>query len=244
LSDARLDPLEGATLHPGEQVFRLPDAWCCYAPIEAFPEVSPLPAERTPAVTFGSLHQFRKISDPLLHCWADLLEKAPHARLLMICPPGRAQERVRSLFSRHGIAPERLELIPPCSWADYVTLYEQIDIALDSFPCSGITITCHSLWMGVPVVTLTGQTPVSRGGHSVLHAAGLADWVAADEAQYIRLAADWASDLPRLAGLRHSLRGRMQASPLMDAAKFARNIEDAYRTMWRRWCAEIPCPRS
>jgi len=135
---------------------------------------------------------------------------------------------------------ERVELVTPRPWPDYMRLLERIDLALDSFPCNGMTTTCHTLWMGVPVVTREGTTAVSRAGSSLLHAIGLPDWVARSEEEYVRIAAAWATDFPRLAELRATLRPRMQASPLMDAQRFARNIEAAYRAMWQRWCAENP----
>ena len=100
-----------------------------------------------------------------------------------------------------------------------------------------MTTTCDAVWMGVPVLTLPGEMPVSRAGLSLLSTIGLAKLVAQSEEDYVRLAVELAADLPRLAHLRTTLRPRMQASPLMDAPRFARNIEAAYRKMWQAWCA-------
>lgn len=91
--------------------------------------------------------------------------------------------------------------------------------------------------MGVPVVSLAGKTAVGRGGLSLLSNVGLADLVAKDPEQYVRIAQELAGDLPRLCELRATLRSRMECSPLMNATRFARNIEAAYREMWQRWCA-------
>ena len=137
----------------------------------------------------------------------------------------------------HGIADDRIELVGKLPWNQYVHLLQQLDIALDPFPYCGHTTSCDALWMGVPVVTLAGPTAVSRGGTSILSNLGLKELVALDPIQYVRIAVDLADDLPRLAELRETLRPRMQASPLMDAPRFARNIEAAYRQMWRNWCA-------
>ena len=120
--------------------------------------------------------------------------------------------------------------------AEYFQIYERLDVAVDPFPCSGGTTTCDALWMGVPVVSLAGQTAVGRGGVSILSNVGLPELVAEDVGQYVRIAVDLAQDLSRLSELRATLRGRMQASPLMDAPRFARNVEAAYREMWQRWC--------
>ena len=125
-----------------------------------------------------------------------------------------------------------------CPRRRYFGIYERIDVALDPFPYGGGTTTCDALWMGVPVVSLAGQTAVGRGGLSILSNVGLPELVAADAEQYVRIAVELAHDLSRLSELRATLRDRMQASPLMDAPRFARNVEAAYREMWRRWCAK------
>src|SRR5581483_4397893 len=117
-------------------------------------------------------------------------------------------------------------------------VYRQIDVALDPFPYGGGPTTCDALWMGVPVVSLAGQTAVGRGGLSILSNLGLTDLVAHDSEQYVRIAVELANDLPRRSELRATLRDRMQVSPLMNAPRFARNVEAAYRSMWQRWCAE------
>ena len=122
------------------------------------------------------------------------------------------------------------------STAEYFRIYERMDVALDPFPYGGGTTTCDALWMGVPVVSLAGQTAVGRGGLSILSNLGLADLVARDPDQYVAIAAALAGNLPHLCELRATLRNRMQKSPLMDASGFARNIEAAYRSMWQRWC--------
>jgi len=237
LTDARIDPVGAGEDEVGECPVRLPDYWCSYAPIGEFPPVGPLPAGETGRVTFGSFNFFWKVPEALLHCWAKLLAAVPGARLLMVCPAGRARERTRLIFASHGVAWERVEAVAPCPWADYIRLFTRADLALDTFPCHGMTTACHALWMGLPVVTRMGPSAVSRSSMSLLHTVGLPELVAQSEEEYIRLAVDWARDLGRLAEMRRTLRSRMQASPLMDAPRFARHVEAAYRALWRRWCA-------
>jgi len=241
LSDAHIDPPGEQNANAGEDIYRLPDSWCCYRPIREFPPVGRLPAADAGTVTFGSVNQFRKVHEGLLGCWARLLQTVPRSRLLIVGPEGYTRQQTFALFAAHGIAPDRVEWVPLCHWLEYTRLFERIDIALDSFPCNGMTTTCHSLWMGVPVVTLTGSRALSRAGDSLLHTAGLPEWVAQNEEQYIAIAAKWAADLPRLAALRAALRQRLEASPLMNATAFAHNFEAAYRGMWHRWC-ETPSP--
>ncbi|MGD0465031.1 MAG: hypothetical protein ABSB74_21315, partial [Tepidisphaeraceae bacterium] len=120
----------------------------------------------------------------------------------------------------------------------HLELYHRVDLALDTYPYHGTTTTCEALWMGVPVVSLAGRTHASRVGVSLLSNVGLPEFIARTPQQYVQIATGLAGDLPRLAELRRTLRPRMQASPLMDAPRFARNVEAAYRRMWENWCSK------
>ncbi len=236
LTDAQMDPQadEGGSFC--ERPIRLPDAWCCYSPIGDFPEVAKAPALEAGHVTFGSLNNFCKVNTSVLECWARLLAGTPASRLLMLCPEGDCRSRVIGMFDAHAVAADRIEFVTFRAWEDYVRLYQHIDISLDSFPCNGMTTTCHALWMGVPVITLNGATPFSRAGLSILTTIGMREWVGDNKERYVRIAGELASDIPRLVETRATLRERMRSSPLMDAPRFARNVEDAFRTMWRKWC--------
>jgi predicted O-linked N-acetylglucosamine transferase (SPINDLY family) len=140
-----------------------------------------------------------------------------------------------------------MEFVAKQSRWEYLNIYHRIDIGLDTVPYNGHTTSLDSFWMGVPVITLVGQTAVGRAGLSQLTNLGLPELVARTPEQYVQIATDLAKDLPRLAELRRTLRPRMQASPLMDAPRFARNVEAAYRQMWRNWCRQggnssLQCP--
>jgi predicted O-linked N-acetylglucosamine transferase (SPINDLY family) len=164
------------------------------------------------------------------------MQRVPGSRLVMHARPASHRDRVRDIFSRQNIAPDRVTFADKLPLREYLRLYDEIDVALDPFPYGGGTTTCDALWMGVPVVSLAGQTAVSRGGLSILSNLGLTDLVAFDVERYIEIASGLAGDPSRLAHFRGTLRDRMLHSPLMDAPRFARNIETAYRQMWRRWC--------
>ena len=178
LTDAHIDPPDQDDSELGEKAVRLPDAWCCYAPIEEFPPVGSLPAVQSGIVTFGCFNQFCKINDGVLSSWARILGTVPASRLLLVCPEGTASERTHAFFAARGIDRERVELGARSPWADYIQRFQRVDVALDPFPGNGMTTTCHALWMGVPVVTQTGTTAVSRAGSSLLHAMGMPEWVA------------------------------------------------------------------
>ncbi len=237
-TDAWMDP-PGSEAAGSERAVRLSDSWCCYRPVADFPDVTPLPALQAGHVTFGSFQNVGKVNETVLRCWARVLTMVPGARLSMACPEGTSRERVRGIFAGCGVAAERVSFAARRPLAAHLRDYGQIDIGLDPFPCNGMTTTCHALWMGVPVVTLTGQAPIARAGLSLLSVIGLEELAADSEDSYVGIAAGLAKDLPRLASLRGSLRERMRASPLMDAPRFARNVEHAYRAMWRKWCEAL-----
>ena len=148
------------------------------------------------------------------------------------------RRRYLDSFGAAGIDEGRLELLAQLpTRQDYLDIYKNVDIVLDTFPYNGCSITCEALWMGVPVVTLCGDRTVSRMAASMLTCVGAHDLVADSTEDYVGIAVDLANDPARLAELRTGLRPRMQQSPLCDAPAFARAMEAAYRNMWRHWCA-------
>ncbi len=237
LTDWYLDPAGAGEDDPFEKPVRLPETYWCYAPGIETPEVSALPALGSRRVTFGCLNDFCKTTRALVEVWCRLLRKAPGSRLVLFAPTGASQERVRGIVRAAGIDAGRVELVTRVPVERYFARYHGIDIALDAFPYCGGTTTCDALWMGVPVVSLAGKMPTARGGVSILSNVGLPELIAPTEAEYVRIAANLARDTPRLAGMRSTLRQRMQASPLMDALRFARHVEAAFRGMWRTWCS-------
>jgi predicted O-linked N-acetylglucosamine transferase (SPINDLY family) len=238
-----------------EESIRLADSFWCYDPLTACekgdcpleegglspfshgePEVNTLPACARGHVTFCCLNSFCKINRQVLALWARVLQDVEGSRLAILAAPGQHREQTRQFFREKGIAGERLAFVVRRPRLDYLKLHHRLDIALDPFPANGHTTTLDALWMGVPVVTLAGRTAISRGAKSILYNLGLTELVAHTPEEYVGIATDLAKDLPRLQFLRHQSRERMQQSALMDAPRFARNMESAYRTMWRRWC--------
>ena len=223
-----------------ERLLRLPHTRFCYEPAEYVPAVSPLPAMTNGHVTFGSLHNLSKLNEKVLALWSSVLRAVPDSRLLVktaALDDAANRERFGGICGKHGIAPERL-LLQGFSPIDQVpATYAGIDVGLDPFPfCGGMT-SLDALWLGVPVVTLAGETIASRQSASMLMNLGLPELIAADAAAYVDIAAKLAGDLPRLAELRAGLRPRFAASPLADYAGFARSLEAAYRQIWRTWVA-------
>jgi predicted O-linked N-acetylglucosamine transferase (SPINDLY family) len=240
LTDPSLDPPDPARDEwYTEESVRLRDSFWCYSPIPGAPAVAPLPAQASGgAITFGCLNNFNKISQPVLSLWAEVLCAVPTSRLLLLTTPGSHRQRTLDTLRGMGVDPQRIEFTPGRVPREYLELYHRVDISLDTFPANGHTTSMDSLYMGVPVITLPGQTAISRGGLSILSTIGLPEWVANDRSEFVRIASELSGDLPRLAHLRATLRQRMETSPLMDAPRFARSIETALRQMWRRHCAK------
>jgi predicted O-linked N-acetylglucosamine transferase (SPINDLY family) len=159
------------------------------------------------------------------------------ARLLLLSPVGTHRQVVLERLEQEGVAPDRVAFEPHQPRRAYLEHYHDIDLVLDTFPYNGHTTTLDAFWMGVPVVTMVGQSVVGRAGLSQLGNLGLPELAAATPDAFVTIAVALARDLERLSSLRTTLRERMRNSPIMDAPRFARGIEAAYRTMWRRWCA-------
>ena len=238
LTDPGLDPLEGRTDAYAEASWRLPDTFWCYDALGADLPIGTLPADDAGFVTFGCLNNFSKVNDRMLALWSRVLAAAEHSRLLILSHEGSHREWARGVLGRHGVGASRVDFVDYQPRERYLALFNRIDISLDTLPYNGHTTSLDSLWMGVPVVTLPGETVVGRAGLSQLTNLALHELVASTPDDYVSIAATLASDRQRLATLRRTLRRRLETSPLMNAERFARHIELAYRAMWVRWCTE------
>ena len=150
--------------------------------------------------------------------WAEVLAAVPRSRMIVHSYPGSHLDAVRQRFAAGGVSPDRLEFLAKQPWSQYVQTYGRINVALDPFPYGGGITTCDALWMGVPVVSLIGQTAVGRAGKSILSNIGLPELAARRPRQYVQTAVTLAESPGRLAELRGTLRQRMLASPLMTPA--------------------------
>jgi len=247
LVDAVTDPPGDSDAWASERLFRLEGGFLCYGGFEDLPDAKPPPSLTSSRVTFGSFNNPAKLSSATMDAWGRLLSAVPDARLLL---KGKAltDRATRALYQsrliERGVPAERLQLIPALpNPISHLAAYELVDVALDPFPYNGTTTTCEALWMGVPVVTLRGDRHAGRVGASLLTQIGVTDLIAGSVDEYTAIAAALARDPARLAALRQSLRARMKASPLCDSRAFARKMEAAYRTMWRRWCEANPANR-
>lgn len=220
-----------------EQVAYLPHTRMCFTAPPFEIEVNALPALSTGAVTFGCFQNYSKVSDEVLACWGEILQALPNARLFWQTKPFSDQlicEQALARLAQYGIAATRCTLYGMVAREEYLRNHHQIDVILDTFPFTGGTTTCEALWMGVPTVTLLGDTLIARQGASFMHCAGLPDWIANTREEYVHKAITFAGDLDALSLLRATLRAQVLASPLMNAKQFAQDFEKLLFGLWQQ----------
>ncbi|HSY29957.1 MAG TPA: tetratricopeptide repeat protein, partial [Burkholderiaceae bacterium] len=234
-------------LHFVEKIWKLPETRFIFTPPLENVDVSMLPSLENGYITFGCFNNLSKITDDVVGVWARVLNAIPGSRLFL--KAGQLDDMaVRQVmlarFSAHGIDEARIQLEGFTSRSSYLSTYNSVDISLDPFPYSGGATSAESLWMGVPVLTLSGERFISRQGVSLLMNVGLPEWVATDSDDYVARAVSHASDLQRLAALRRQLRQQVRQSPLFEAPRFAMNFKAAIRNMWTTWCDQSQNPES
>jgi len=244
ITDVYADPIGLTDAFYSEQLIRLPETFSCFQPPLDCPDVAELPAWQNGYITFGSFNNFLKLTPEVIALWAKILRAVPNARLMLkskILDGSVGRRSALELFAAHGIFGEQLELVGHSkSQFDHLDWYNKVDIGLDTFPYNGTTTTCDTLWMGVPVVTLAGNTHVARVGVSQMTNLGMPELIANTLEEYVAIALRLANDLDALDILRKDLRAMMSASPLTNAPLFTRHLEQAYREMWGKWCSHAP----
>ena len=223
-----------------ESLLRLPDCFLCFKKPEYAPEPVTSPYVENGYITFGSFNNYAKVSQQTLQIWADILVAAPDSHLILksACLGNPARKRVLfDFFKSRGIEETRLNFYGyEDSRSNHIEMYSMMDIALDTFPYNGTTTSCEAMWMGVPVISLAGNSHRSRVGKSLLECVGLGELVAESTEQYIDIAVKLAKDTQKLSGYRSGLRGRLGESTLTDGERFTAALESAYRTIWDTWC--------
>jgi predicted O-linked N-acetylglucosamine transferase (SPINDLY family) len=236
LGDPIATPPEDAS-HFSEQIWRLPETYICLSVPEGVQTVATLPALRNGFITFASFNNLAKMNDATVALWARILKAIPTSRLLLKTKQLKDQSILSATLQRfvvHDIDIERLTLEGPTEQrTNHLENYHRVDIGLDPYPYPGVTTSAEALWMGVPVLSMQGDRFMSRTAASIAYNAGLPDWVARNEDDYVAKAIQFSQDIPRLAVLREGLREQVRLSPLFDAPRFAKNFEEALWGMWQ-----------
>jgi len=236
ISDHFLDNPESERNYREKTIY-LPHCYWCYRPGKATTDPAPPPEISSGFITFGSLCNFAKISEPARDLWARVLLEVKNSHLLLAAHPGDHCQKAADRFASHGVDPDRIEFIGRQNWNAYIATFGRIDIALDPIPYNGGISTCDALWMGVPVVTLVGDRAVGRAGKSILMNLNLPELIAKTPDEFVAIAVRLANDRPRRENLRRNLRQMMIDSPITNTAQFTADLESLYRQAWRKWCA-------
>lgn len=238
ISDVHADPSELDARYHSEKLVRTDRPFLAYAPPEESPVAAPPPALKDKPVTFGSFNNLAKVSAYCLDAWAETMRAVPDSRLLLKArafSDMEAQQRFRGLLAGRGVKPERVDLRPHApDLAEHLKTYAEVDIALDTWPYNGATTTMEALWMGVPVVSMTGEMHAGRVGASLLNGVGLSRFAVADKRAFAKAAMTLADDFDTRLALRNSLRNRIVGGPLGDGKSMARALEDAFFDAWAR----------
>ncbi|HEY8034957.1 MAG TPA: tetratricopeptide repeat protein [Methylobacter sp.] len=233
LTSIHRDPIGWNEQYHTESLVRLSTP-VCFEPEEALPEINALPALKNDYLTFASFHVPNKITAITISLWAKVLYALPTAKLVLA--PDTAKDQIIRQFQVLGISADRLSFFCHQPLPQYLALHNEIDIMLDTFPYNGSTVSRHSLWMGIPILTLAGRKAVSRVGLALMAQLGLETFAAESEEVFVENARRWANDLDGLAQVRNTLREKMQNAPFSKPALVVNELEAAYRQMWRAWC--------
>ncbi|OQA00795.1 MAG: hypothetical protein BWY69_01569 [Planctomycetes bacterium ADurb.Bin401] len=237
-TDEILNPPQSQKFYTEELVY-LPQPLACFSSTNI--PVAPLPAEKNGFITFGAFQTNFKINSDVIRLWSKILNLNPASRLILRFAKGD-EPNIRDFyfnrFEKFGIDRRRIEIGGRLSYSDHLHQYDKIDIALDTFPFNGQTTICEALWMGVPVISMTGDSFASRLGLDILQSVGLEFFAAKTADEYAAKAISLAQNLPSLSKIRASLRQRLLAGNLCNSKRLTSAVEDTYRKMWNKWCAE------
>ena len=234
---------QGVDSYYSEKIIRLPESYICYEPPDYAPPVGPPPFRRNGYVTFGCFNNPAKINTGVLSAWTEILRSVPKSRLFLKytnMDSDKNVKRISNFVSENGVSASRIRIENSSPHSELLACYNNVDIVLDTFPYSGGLTTCESLWMGVPVITLPGETFASRHSFGHLKNVGLQDLVSSDWPDYVSKAVELAQDARQLIALRNDLREQVAEPRLCDGKRFAEDFAAAMRQIWKDWCSGRP----
>ena len=241
LADEYAEP-EGSENFSSEKIIRLPGGFHCYSAYADSPEVSPPPSLEKEYVTFGSFNNFAKCSTETIFLWSEILKNVPNSRIVLKAlslGDEYVQEHAYSMFKSFGVERERITMLPRTKGLrEHFMNYNNIDIALDTYPYNGTTTSCEAMWMGVPVISLFGPNHASRTGLSLLSHVDLQQLAAATPEEFVNKAVALALEEDLRTELRSTMRQRLLHSPLLNADNFTREFEAAMSAIWNVYCED------
>ncbi len=239
IADEYTEP-EGSERYSSEQIIKLPGGFHCYSAFGDSPDLVPPPSVKNGHITFGSFNNFAKCSAETIFLWSEILKNVPGSKLVLKAlslGDKYVQEYAYSRFESFGIERERITMMPrTMGMKEHFACYNEIDIALDTYPYNGTTTTCEAMWMGVPVVTFYGPNHASRVGLSLLSHVGLPQLAASTPEEYVGKAVALAHEEKIRDDLRRNMRVRLIKSPILNAEHFSRKFEAAMHAVWNVYC--------
>ncbi len=228
---------QGGALDPylTEKIIYLPSVKY-FEPVKDSPDVNELPALKNGYLTFASFNRPQKISDETLALWANVLTTIPNSRLIMGYMTGQETiDYFRTRLLEYGVNEEQLSFRMRTGLKEYLGMHREVDLLLDTYPYTGGTTVSHAAWMGVPVLTLEGESIASRQGSVTMRILGLDDFISTSEDEFLQKALYWSQSLEKLSDVRAGIRGRIAArmnSVLSPSVYF----EHAIRNAWQMYC--------
>jgi protein O-GlcNAc transferase len=212
--------------------------FCTFATPSDAPDTGPLPALKNGFITFGSLHTTSRLNRAVIELWAVILNKIKSSHLIIFRTTLTRSviNRLNSWFRESAVDLSKIEYLSEIPQKGYLDIYNRIDCQLDTFPWSGHTTACESLWMGVPVITLCGDRYASRMVSSVLYHCGMKEWICGSKEEYVQKAINAAYEIEKLKKTRTDLRSEVIKSELMNNARYTEEIEKQYRKIWIQYC--------
>jgi predicted O-linked N-acetylglucosamine transferase (SPINDLY family) len=209
-----------------EKIIYLPQIWNCHSGLKFERKEAPIPFEKKKYITFGSFNNFCKINDSVINTWSEILKKVKNSKLILK-PSGRSHTlRLKNAFKKNGVENSVIFYDNIKSIDDHLKLYNEIDIALDTFPYNGVTTSFEAIWMGVPVLTMKGYNFNSRCGESINNNMDLANLIANDKNDYVNIALNISKNINKLALLRKKIFQNAIQSPLFNTKNFSKNFFD------------------
>lgn len=219
-----------------EKIYNLPKCFYHFS-LEEGREVAPLPCLEGESFTFGSFNNLYKMNDKVVAMWARILKAVSGSRLFLKyrqLNDAGGKERFAAWFGRHGVGRDRLILEGSSPRDELLASYARVDLALDPYPYHGTTTSAEAIMMGVPVLTIRGDSYLTRIGETTMEGSGLGEFIAASEEEYFAKAVFYASDegRARLSGLRANMREYIKDKPVFDTASFVSDVERMFEDLW------------
>jgi len=209
-----------------EKIIYMPNIWSCHSGFSFKPKTYDPPCLKNNFITFGSFNNFAKINKDVVYTWSKVLQNIKGSKLILKSSVRVRTSELKKMFQDFGVLNSVVFLENEASFERHLNLYNEIDIALDTFPYNGVTTSFEALWMGVPVITMSGYNFNSRCGESIIKNTKIDYLIASNKSEYVQKAIYLANNIKELLKIRKKLFNTVLSTPLFDTKSFAKEFED------------------